>query len=154
MKFYLSVFLWNLFTSSLPFSKILNSKSSFRISTQLFLYGEVMESGVQLVFNAVPIAVGIYILQNQDKNLKDALLIQDKNQKDSLNALEKALQIQDKNQKDSLNALEKTLQIQDKNLKDFLQIQDKNLKDILIADKNLWNERFNNFILRLNNTSQ
>jgi Mg2+/Co2+ transporter CorC len=117
-----------------------------------------MESGVQLVFNAVPIAVGIYILQNQDKN-----------QKDSLNALEKALQI---NQKDSLNALEKTLQIQDKNLKDVLliqdknqkdslnalekalQIQDKNLKDILIADKNLWNERFNNFILRLNNTSQ
>jgi hypothetical protein len=71
-----------------------------------------------------------------------------------LNALEKALQIQDKNQKDSLNALEKALQIQDKNLKDFLQIQDKNLKDILIADKNLWNERFNNFILRLNNTSQ
>jgi hypothetical protein len=164
MKCFSIVFLWNLFSSSFPFSKIINSKSSLRLGTQQFLTGEDIQSGVQLAFNAIPIAVGIYILQAQDKTQKDslnalekALLVQDKNLKDALLA-------QDKTQKDSLNALEKALQIQDKNLKDALLVQDKNQKDALnsleklfrdvsTADKDLWNERFNNFIFRINNTS-
>jgi hypothetical protein len=83
------VFLWNLLPSTLAFSRILNSKSSFRISSQLFLTDAVLDSGVQLVFNSVPLAVGIYILQTQERNLKDAFLAQDKSFKDSMNALEK-----------------------------------------------------------------
>jgi hypothetical protein len=153
MKCFSIVFLWNLLSSSFPFSKIINSKSSLRLGTQQFLTGEDIQSGVQLAFNAIPIAVGIYILQAQDKSLKDALLAQDKTQKDSLNALEKALLAQDKTQKDSLNALEKALLVQDKNQKDALNSLEKLFRDVSTADKDLWNERFNNFIFRINNTS-
>jgi hypothetical protein len=157
MKCFSIVFLWNLLSSSFPFSKIINSKSSLRLGTQQFLTGEDIQSGVQLAFNAIPIAVGIYILQAQDKSLKDALLAQDKNLKDALLAQDKnlkdALLAQDKNQKDSLNALEKALQIQDKNQKDALNSLEKLFRDVSTADKDLWNERFNNFIFRINNTS-
>ena len=115
----LILLLWNLLPSTLAFSRILNSKSSFRISSQLFLTDDaVLISGAQLLINSVPVAVGIYILQSQDKSLKDALQNQDKNQKDSINALEKLF------------------------------------RDNFIAQEKLWDERFKNFLLRRNNTSQ
>jgi hypothetical protein len=56
---------------------------------------DVYAEGLQLAFNAVPIAVGIYILRSQDKSLVEALSAQDKSQKESLSALEKTLPAQD-----------------------------------------------------------
>jgi hypothetical protein len=81
-----------------------------------------------LFSNAIPFGAALYILQAQDKNLKDTLATQDKNQKESLANLVKILATQDKNLKD-------TLATQEKNLKESLAIQDK-----------IWNIRFENFV--------
>ena len=55
-----------------------------------------------LFSNAIPFGAALYILQAQDKNLKESLATQDKNLKDTLAT-------QDKNQRESLINLEKIL---------------------------------------------
>ena len=80
-----------------------------------------------LIVQGVPVAVGIYILNSQEKNLKETLATQDKNQKDALGT-------------------------QDKNQKDALETQSKNTKDALANEKALWNLKFDNLVLLFENS--
>ena len=123
----------------------------------------VMEGGemlwgipLPLIVQGVPVAVGIYILNSQEKNLKETLATQDKNQKDALLALEKTLITQDKNQKDALETqsknLKDALETQSKNLKDALETQSKNTKDALANEKALWNLKFDNLVSLFENS--
>jgi hypothetical protein len=121
--------------------------NSFQLRSQKFTFvkinsvmtGDLMENGLQLAFNAVPAAVGIYLLKSQDESLKDKLAAQEKFQKDALLAQDKSLKDalagQDKSQKESLTALEKLF------------------RDNLTAEKLLWSERFDNFLRRSNLTT-
>jgi hypothetical protein len=121
--------------------------NSFQLRSQKFTFvkinsvmtGDLMENGLQLAFNAVPAAVGIYLLKSQDESLKDKLAAQEKFQKDALLAQDKSLKdalvAQDKSQKESLTALKDALLGQDKSLKDALVGQDKSQKDALAGLK-------------------
>jgi len=70
-------------------------KRSAKSSLTLRALEEPYASGFQLAFNTVPLAVGIYILNSQEKSLRDTLATQDKAQKESL-------AMQDKAQKETL----------------------------------------------------
>ena len=85
--------------------------------------------------NAVPAAVGLYLLSSQNNALEKTLAAQN-------NSLNESLAAQDKSQKESLSALEKALAAQDKSLKESLAAQDKSLKESLSAQDKLWNARF------------
>ena len=106
-----------------------SNKSKFELNDGAPFWQEPFSS---LFANAIPFAAAVYILQAQDKNLKEAfsnlektLASQDKNQKDTLAT-------QDKNQRESLSNLEKTLATQDK----------------------IWNIRFENFVSAIEKMSK
>ena len=124
-----------------------SNKSKFELNDGAPFWQEPFSS---LFANAIPFAAAVYILQAQDKNLKEAfsnlektLASQDKNQKDTLAT-------QDKNQRESLSNLEKTLASQDKNQRESLS----NLEKTLATQDKIWNIRFENFVSAIEKMSK
>lgn len=91
-------------------------------------WAPVWMAGMQFAFNAVPIGVGLYILNRQEKSLSDKLVIQDKSLSDKLAT-------QDQYQKEDLKTLK---EVQKEDLKA--------LKEVLATQDQIWNLRFSNFI--------
>ena len=54
-------------------------------------WARVIQSGLQLAFNSIPLAVGVNILSKQEKTLKETLAAQDKSQKDLMDLNIKSL---------------------------------------------------------------
>ena len=107
-------------------------KRSAKSSLTLRALEEPYASGFQLAFNTVPLAVGIYILNSQEKSLRDTLATQDKAQKESL-------AMQEKLQRESINSL-----------RDILAMQDKAQKETLERQSQLWEARVTNIMLQNN----
>jgi poly(3-hydroxyalkanoate) synthetase len=102
-------------------------------------WAPVVKSGIEFAFNVVPISVGLYILTVQEKNLKETLATQDRNQKEDLKNLKETLATQDRNQRETLAA-------QDKNQKEDLKNLKENIKEALGNQDDIWNLRFSNVI--------
>ena len=116
---------------------------SAKSSLTLRALEEPYVSGFQLAFNTVPLAVGIYILNSQEKSLRDTLATQDKTQKESLFT-------QDKTQKESLATQDKAQRESINSLRDILAMQDKTHKKTLERQSQLWEARVTNIMLQNN----